>query len=51
MSTPESDALDRIAQLVTPNDGGSWSDPYGVLESIGLAVESTGREVDWEGDL
>lgn len=49
--TPDAEALDRIGRLVTPNDGGSWSDPSGVIESIGRAVESTGREIDWEGDL
>lgn len=50
MTVPD-EALDRIARLVTPNDGGGWSDPCGLLESIGRVIESTGRIIDWEADL
>ncbi|MBT8163080.1 MULTISPECIES: hypothetical protein [Arthrobacter] len=49
MSLTAAEALDKIAKLVEPDDGGSWSDPSGKLEHVGDVIESTGREVNWEG--
>lgn len=40
-------ALDDIARHVRPDDDGTWTDRDGVLESIGDAIELTGRKV-WE---
>ncbi|WP_280186256.1 MULTISPECIES: hypothetical protein [Nocardia] len=43
--------LDKIAEHVCPDEDGTWTDSYGLLESIGNAIESTGRKVwDQNGD-
>lgn len=41
----DKEALDAIAEIVKFDDGDTWTDAYGKLESIWMAVEETGREV------
>lgn len=49
MSITDSEALDRIAEIVGPDDDGTWCDMPGMLESIGNLVCRTGRAVEgWE---
>ncbi|MGV9742838.1 hypothetical protein [Nocardia farcinica] len=39
------EALDYIARRVRPDIDGTWCDQDGILESVGNAVEKTGRKV------
>jgi len=48
-TTEDSQALDRIAELVSVDESGDWTNMSGLLESIGYIVMSTGRKVEgWE---
>ena len=45
----DNEAIDKIAQLVRLDEDGTWTDADGILESIGYAIQATGRTIEgWE---